>query len=197
MACASAVIRRRRFTAACPPTPCSETEEQFAAGRYRLLFVAPERLLHAATFAAHGASQHTCLRHRRGALHQPLGTRFSPGISPPRRAQERFPRASVHAYTATATERVRADIAEQFRLQNPTILVGNVRSSQSRLSDHSAHRRQAQVLEVLRRHPGQAAIVYCISRNDTEAMAHCFNAMAARRFLSRRHGSRRTAPHTG
>jgi ATP-dependent DNA helicase RecQ len=30
---------------------------------------------------------------------------------------------------------------------------------------------RAQTLEVLRRHPRQAAIVYCISRNDTESMA--------------------------
>ena len=30
---------------------------------------------------------------------------------------------------------------------------------------------QAQALDALRRHPGDAAIVYCISRNETEAMA--------------------------
>ena len=30
---------------------------------------------------------------------------------------------------------------------------------------------RAQALEILRRHPKQAAIVYCLSRNDTESMA--------------------------
>jgi ATP-dependent DNA helicase RecQ len=35
---------------------------------------------------------------------------------------------------------------------------------------------EAQVLKVLRRHPGEAAIVYCISRKDTEAMAEALQA---------------------
>jgi ATP-dependent DNA helicase RecQ len=39
---------------------------------------------------------------------------------------------------------------------------------------------RAQVLHVLRRHPGQAAIVYCISRNDTEAMASFLQAKGLR-----------------
>ena len=57
--------------------------------------------------------------------------------------KSRFARASVHAYTATATERVRADIAEQLRLQNPTVswehltvpisFIGSFRASTQRL----------------------------------------------------------------
>jgi ATP-dependent DNA helicase RecQ len=35
---------------------------------------------------------------------------------------------------------------------------------------------EAQVLKVLRRHPGEAAIVYCISREDTEVMAEALKA---------------------
>jgi ATP-dependent DNA helicase RecQ len=77
----------------------------------------------------------------------------------------------VHAYTATATERVRADIVEQLHLKEPAMLVGTfdrpnlVYRIVPRVDAH------AQVLEVLRRHSRRAAIVYCISRKDTEAMA--------------------------
>ena len=85
--------------------------------------------------------------------------------------KSRFPRASVHAYTATATERVRADIAAQLRLTNPALLVGTF--DRPNLVYRVVPRVDArtQALEVLRRHAGQAAIVYCISRNDTESMA--------------------------
>ena len=37
----------------------------------------------------------------------------------------RFRNASIHAYTATATERVRRDIIEQLGLDDPTVLVGS------------------------------------------------------------------------
>jgi len=82
-----------------------------------------------------------------------------------------FPRASVHAYTATATERVRADIAAQLRLKNPAILVGTF--DRPNLVYRVVQRidARAQTLEILQRHRSQAAIVYCISRNDTESMA--------------------------
>jgi ATP-dependent DNA helicase RecQ len=85
--------------------------------------------------------------------------------------KSRFPGASVHAYTATATERVRADIAAQLRLKNPAILVGTF--DRPNLVYRVVQRVDARVqtLEVLQRHRGQAAIVYCISRNDTESMA--------------------------
>ena len=66
------------------------------------------------------------LRHRRGPLHQPLGPRFPPRIPPAAASsKELFPGASVHAYTATATEQVRRDIVEQLGLTNPAVLVGN------------------------------------------------------------------------
>lgn len=148
-----------------------ETEEQFAAGRYRLLFVAPERLLlprflqlaERAGVQAFAIDEAHCISH--------WGHDFRPEYRRLAEIKSRFPRASVHAYTATATERVRADIAVQLRLKDPAIVVGTF--DRPNLIYRVIPRRdaRAQTLEVLRRHGGQAAIVYCISRNDTESMA--------------------------
>src|ERR1700689_3081060 len=41
------------------------------------------------------------------------------------RIKELFPHAAIHAYTATATEQVRKDIAVQLGLRDPLHLVGN------------------------------------------------------------------------
>src|SRR5207244_11294572 len=78
---------------------------------------------------------------------------------------------SAAAYTATGTERARADIAAQLRLKNPVVLVGTFDRPNLVYRVVPRVDARAQALEVLRRHPGKAAIVYCISRNDTESMA--------------------------
>src|SRR5262249_31206435 len=85
--------------------------------------------------------------------------------------KQRFPQSSVHAYTATATDRVRADIVEQLRLQQPTVLIGTFDRPNLVYRVLPRVDVEAQVLQVIRRHAGQAVIVYCISRKDAEAMA--------------------------
>jgi ATP-dependent DNA helicase RecQ len=153
-----------------------ETEAQIAASRYRLVFIAPERLLtprflqlierlQVRTFAIDEAH---CISH--------WGHDFRPEYRQLAELKARFPQASVHAYTATATERVRADIVAQLRLQNPTVLVGTFDRPNLAYRIIPRVDAQTQVLQVLRRHPGNAAIVYCISRKDTEAMAEWLQA---------------------
>jgi len=148
-----------------------ETQSGLVAGKYRLLFVAPERLLTSRflelverlpspSFAIDEAH---CISH--------WGHDFRPEYRQLADLKTRFPKCSVHAYTATATERVRADIITQLRLENASVLVGTfdrpnlVYRIIPRVDSH------AQVLDVLRRHRNQAAIVYCISRKDTESMS--------------------------
>ena len=153
-----------------------ETEAQIAAGRYRLVFVAPERLLtprflqliERLQVRAFAIDEAHCISH--------WGHDFRPEYRQLAELKTRFPQASVHAYTATATARVRADIAEQLRLHNPAVLVGTF--DRPNLTYRVVPRvdAQMQALQVLRRHPGEAAIVYCISRKDTEAMAEWLQA---------------------
>ena len=153
------------------PHAIHETEEQFAAGRYRLLFVAPERLLaprflqfiERIQIPAFAIDEAHCISH--------WGHDFRPEYRRLAELKARFPRASVHAYTATATERVRADIAQQLHLNNPAVLVGIFDRPNLVYRVIPRVDTRLQVIEVLRRHSRQAAIVYCITRNDTEAMA--------------------------
>jgi ATP-dependent DNA helicase RecQ len=151
-------------------------EEQIADGRYRLVFVAPERLLtprflqliEKIGVRAFAIDEAHCISH--------WGHDFRPEYRQLSELKLRFPGASVHAYTATATERVRADIVTQLKLNDPSILVGTfdrpnlVYRIIQRLDD------ERQTLEVLRRHSGEAAIVYCISRKDTERIAGYLSA---------------------
>ena len=85
--------------------------------------------------------------------------------------RDRFPAASVHAFTATATPRVRADIAAQLHLRSPRVLLGTFDRPNLCYRVVPRTDRIAQTLTTLGRHRGEASIVYCISRKETEQLA--------------------------
>src|SRR5882672_558979 len=162
------------------PEELRRTEEQMLEGRFRLVFVAPERLLtprflqlvERLEIRAFAIDEAHCISH--------WGHDFRPEYRQFASLKKRFPQASVHAYTATATERVRADIAAQLRLRDPAILVGTFDRPNLVYRIVPRVDARAQVLAVLQRHRRQAAIVYCISRKDTESMASFLQANRVR-----------------
>jgi len=146
-------------------------ERFIASGDCRLAFVSPERLvtswflrtvesLGINTFAVDEAH---CISH--------WGHDFRPEYRQLEVLKERVPGATLHAYTATATERVRRDIIEQLNLDDPEVLVGCFDRPNLiyRLVPRLGLREQ--VRDVLTRHAREAVIIYCISRKDTEKLA--------------------------
>ncbi len=139
-------------------------------GAVRLLFVSPERLVMPAFQAfLRDLGVHTfaidechCISH--------WGHDFRPEYRQLGNLKSLFPGASVHAYTATATERVRQDIIAQLGLRSPEVLVGNF--DRPNLSYRVVPRRELlkQVCEVIDRHPNEAGIIYCIRRRDVDEL---------------------------
>jgi ATP-dependent DNA helicase RecQ len=145
--------------------------DRLAAGELRLLFTAPERLVNTglldllarvgvkrfAIDEAHCISQ--------------WGHDFRPEYRQLALLRDRFPAASIHAFTATATPRVRDDIARQLALRDPATLIGTFDRPNLVYRVVPRADRAAQVLKILGRHRGEASIVYCISRKETERLA--------------------------
>jgi len=144
------------------------------SGRYRLLYVSPERLVgdgadgfirmlagcrvsFVAIDEAHCISQ--------------WGHDFRPEYRQLGRLRTMLPDISLHAFTATATARVRKDIASQLGLTDPIELVGSFDRPNLiyRVLARSTLKRQ--LLDVLARHRGQAGIIYCTSRREVDALA--------------------------
>ena len=136
-----------------------------------MLFISPERLVGSdlyqilrrvgvRTFAIDEAH---CISH--------WGHDFRPEYRQMSRLREFFPDASVHAYTATATQQVREDIIAQLALRDPAVIVGNF--DRPNLTYRVLPRQDLlkQVHEVLDRHPGEAGIVYCLRRRDVDDLA--------------------------
>jgi len=163
--------------------PAAEQQRRLSevrAGSCHLIFVAPERLLtdgfmellDRMPVRAFAIDEAHCISH--------WGHDFRREYRQLAVLKQRFPQASVHAYTATATERVQRDIVEQLRLVDPAILVG--RFDRPNLIYRVVPRvdAQQQILDVIRRHAGQAVIVYCITRKDTERVAAWLQAAEIR-----------------
>jgi len=146
-------------------------EREIAGGRHHLVFVAPERLLTPRFLELAGRLGVASFAIDEAHCISQWGHDFRPEYRQLAGVRELFPAASLHAYTATATERVRKDIIEQLRFVEPRILVG--RFDRPNLVYRVVPRVdvRGQVRDVLRRHEGEAAIVYCLSRRDAEGMA--------------------------
>src|SRR4029434_9386813 len=129
-----------------------QTEEQIAAGRYRLVFVAPERLLtprflqliERLQVRAFAIDEAHCISH--------WGHDFRPEYRQLAEIKSKFPRASVHAYTATATERGLSDMGEQLGCRDPDVMVGTFDRANLVYRVVPRVDLQAQVLNAIRRH---------------------------------------------
>jgi ATP-dependent DNA helicase RecQ len=99
------------------------------------------------------------------------GHDFRPEYRQLGRLRDDFPDVALHAFTATATERVRGDIVAELRLKEPAVLVGSFDRPNliyRVLRRGNLHR---QLTDVLARHENEAGIIYCLSRRDVEELA--------------------------
>jgi len=159
-----------------------DVEQAFVNGELDLLYVAPERLLterctqllargKIALFAideAHCVSQ--------------WGHDFRPEYLGLSMLHERWPEVPRIALTATATDVTRREIASRLSLDDARHFVASFDRPNIRYNIVEKQDVRKQLLQLLRQeHPGDAGIIYCLSRNKVEETAAflCANGIEA------------------
>jgi ATP-dependent DNA helicase RecQ len=142
--------------------------------RYRLLYVSPERLVgeRGSGFAdLLSRSDVSFISVDEAHCISQWGHDFRPEYRSLGQLRELWPRAGVHAFTATATARVRRDIATELRLRQHVELVGSFDRPNLVYRAWPRATLKKQLLDVIGRHRGEAGIVYCTSRREVDELA--------------------------
>lgn len=156
------------------------TADAVREGRLKLLYLSPERLTAPRTLDFLAEVRPSFFAVDEAHCISDWGHDFRPEYRMLSVLKERFPETAVHAYTATATERVRNDIAERLGLVDPLMLVGSFdRPNLVYRVERRADRMQ-QIRAVLARHADESGIVYCIRRADVEEISAALVAAGVR-----------------
>lgn len=140
-------------------------------GELKLLYIAPERLVLPGTLEYLANANVSMIAIDEAHCISEWGHDFRPEYRGLSVLRERFPELAVHAYTATATPQVRADIAAQLHLKNPQVLVGSFDRPNLVYRVARRDRLNDQVMEVVSKHKDEAGIVYCPTRAQVEETA--------------------------
>jgi ATP-dependent DNA helicase RecQ len=140
-------------------------------GEYRLLYVAPERLMLSGfiddlkkwNVSAFAIDEAHCVSE--------WGHDFRPEYRQLSSLREKFPGVPFMALTATATERVRADIVEQLHLHEPRCYVASFNRPNLTYRVSAKSSSYEQILGFIRARKGEAGIIYGQSRKTAEQLA--------------------------
>src|SRR6266581_2887536 len=140
-------------------------------GEYRLLYVAPERLMLDGfleralnwNIAQLAIDEAHCISE--------WGHDFRPEYRELKKLRTHFPDVPVIALTATATERVRADIVKQLKLREPRCYVASFDRPNLSYRVVPKTAPYEQLLEFIRSRPNDSGIVYCASRKSADSLA--------------------------
>jgi ATP-dependent DNA helicase RecQ len=151
-------------------------------GEYKLLYVAPERLMLDGWAANLKKWNVDCLAIDEAHCVSEWGHDFRPEYRQIAKLRDLLPGVPVMALTATATTRVRADIITHLKLRNPAVFVASFNRPNLTYRVIPKDQPLKQIIEFIRKREHECGIVYCASRAATERVAE---GLAGRGFAAR------------
>ncbi len=164
-------VQAARIDSSLTPEERNQVFHGIHNGHIKLLYVAPERLMMEGFIDLLKQVGVSFIAIDEAHCISMWGHDFRPEFRQLGQLKEIFPDVRIGAYTATATEQVRKDIAKQLHLKDPCVLVGSFDRPNLIYKVFPRKSINDQVMSVIQRHPKESGIVYCIRRADVDRMS--------------------------
>ena len=167
------------------PRDYADTFHLAGQGKYKILYVAPERLLTADFQALSQSVQIPLVAVDEAHCVSQWGQDFRPRyLDIARYIGSLAKRPVVGAFTATATEMVKADIVKLLELQNPLCVTTGFDRPNLFFDVEKPRDKFSRVLDYVRDRDGQAGIIYCATRKLVEQVCQRLiqNGVSATRY---------------
>ncbi len=145
-------------------------------GEYRLLYVAPERLMLSGFIEDLKRWNVNLFAIDEAHCISEWGHDFRPEYRQLASLRDHFPNVPVMALTATATERVRGDIVKQLHLRESACYVASFNRPNLTYRVAAKSGAYEQILDFVRGRKRESGIIYCQARKTAESLAAKLNA---------------------
>jgi len=144
-------------------------------GQYRMLYLAPERLMLDGFLERALNWNITQIAIDEAHCISEWGHDFRPEYRELKKLRRHLPDVPIMALTATATKRVRKDIVDQLHLDNARCYVASFNRPNLTYRVVPKSSPYEQVLTFIRSRPNESGIVYCASRKTADSLATKLN----------------------
>jgi ATP-dependent DNA helicase RecQ len=151
-------------------------------GEYKLLYVAPERLMLEGWVENLKAWNVTAIAIDEAHCVSEWGHDFRPEYRQLAKLRTTLPDVPMMALTATATGRVREDIITHLKLRDPQTFVASFNRPNLTYRVVPKDEPAKQIIDFVRKREHESGIIYCASRATAERVA---DSLAGRGFLAR------------
>lgn len=151
-------------------------------GKLKLLYISPEKLMAEANYLLRDMHISLFAIDEAHCISQ-WGHDFRPEYAQMGILRQLFPQVPIIALTATADKITREDIVKQLHLDSPRTFISSFdRPNLSLTVKRGCQQKEKSrmILDFIDRHPGESGIIYCMSRNKTEAVAQMLQKQGIR-----------------
>lgn len=146
-------------------------ENAVLSGHIKILYVSPEKLvsqsfqplLKRLKISLFAIDEAHCI--------SAWGHDFRPEYTQLRFLKEQYPQVPILALTATADKLTRKDILEQLQLKDPALFIASFDRPNISLRVSPGQKRFEQIVDFLKKRPGQSGIIYCLARKTCQDLA--------------------------